>query len=205
VNDSTGKNDKAALRKQALARRDALPVAKISQDVCRHLAEWPVFQRAEQVLFYFPFRNEVDLRPLYYEFPNKAWFLPAVLPSHDMLFRRVEADFALDAAIGSGRYGIPEPPAHAAIWHNQGKPALLLTPGLMFDCRGYRLGYGKGYYDRFLSQLAGQADALTRVGIVAEDLLCQTLPHDGWDMPMTYLATECGLREVGPSQPSPVA
>lgn len=175
-----------------MARREALPVAEISREVCSRMSEWDLFRRAEQVLFYFPFRHEIDLRALFYEFPEKAWFLPAVLPSHAMAFRRVGPDFKMD----NGRYGIPEPPEHATAWVNRGESALLLAPGLMFDVEGYRLGYGKGYYDRFLNQPPVQQAAMTLAGIVPEALLCPSLPHDGWDIPMAFLATETGIRKA---------
>jgi 5-formyltetrahydrofolate cyclo-ligase len=191
---------KASLRKQALLWRAQLPMAEISLALCARLAAWPVFQRASQVLFYYPFRGEVDLRSLWHEFPQKAWYLPAISPAQDMIFRRVDADLALQP----GRYGILEPPATASPWTGPGPATLLLIPGLLYDAQGFRLGYGKGYYDRFLSLPQMQSAACPKVGVAPTALIHPALAHDPWDAPVDFLATEEGVRPVGglPSLPS---
>ena len=65
------------------------------------------------------------------------------------------------------------------------KNSVCLVPGLAFDRHGFRLGYGKGYYDRFLSGYTG-----FKIGIVYEECLCQRLPHGYYDVAVDLLVTE---------------
>ena len=69
-----------------------------------------------------------------------------------------------------------------------------LVPGLAFDRSGVRLGRGKGYYDRLLSQLRPDAAV---IGVAPEALVVEALPHEGHDRRMTHLLTESGLSAVG--------
>ena len=71
---------------------------------------------------------------------------------------------------------------------------MALVPGLCFDERGTRLGYGLGYYDRLLPLL--RSDALI-VGVTADALVVPELPKAPFDVPMTHLVTESGVRQVG--------
>jgi 5-formyltetrahydrofolate cyclo-ligase len=75
---------------------------------------------------------------------------------------------------------------------NPGTIDLALVPGLAFDRHGWRLGYGGGFFDRFLSQFSG-----VNLGITFDALLLDSLPHDTYDIPLNYVVTEKGLVEVG--------
>lgn len=187
------KPSKPALRKQALAMREQLPIAELSHAICTHLGEWSRFQQARQVLFYFPFRNEVDLRPLCRQHPEKEWYLPAVMSAQVLIFRRTGVDLVLQP----GTYGIPEPPEASEVW-SACSDTLLFVPGVLFAGDGYRLGYGKGYYDRFFSQANVQETNCIKVGIVPTALIQAALPHDAWDVPMDFLATELDVRPISP-------
>ena len=63
--------------------------------------------------------------------------------------------------------------------------ALCLVPGLCFDGKGYRLGYGKGYYDRFLAKFRGAT-----LGLCYNDFLQDCLPVGDYDLPVQQIATE---------------
>lgn len=199
MNDpSISENQKNTLRKQALALRAQLPNEAISGAICQHLAQWPVFKAANQVLFYHPFRHEVDLLPLARQFPEKRWYLPAVMSHNHLEFFQYHPEHPLK----HGKYGIQEPPATAEPLGSPEAGAILLTPGLMFDQQGYRLGYGKGYFDKFLNTLAQSGQLLIRVGIVPQALVQKRLPVDAWDMPMHFMVTESGILTIdNPSKP----
>jgi 5-formyltetrahydrofolate cyclo-ligase len=66
---------------------------------------------------------------------------------------------------------------------------LVLTPGLAFDLHGWRLGYGGGFYDRFLSR----QHTLISLGVTYQALLLPDLPHQVHDVPVKYLVTENGV------------
>ena len=82
-----------------------------------------------------------------------------------------------------GMYGIKEPPVvHSA--DNFTESSLCIVPALAFDIKGFRLGYGKGYYDRFLERFKGIS-----MGLCFSDCLCEKLPRDSYDKKVDYIVT----------------
>ncbi len=73
-------------------------------------------------------------------------------------------------------------------------PSLLLVPLLAFDRRGYRLGYGGGFYDRTLAQLR-QRGAIRAIGLAFGGQEVDAVPHDGFDQPLDGVLCESGLIE----------
>ena len=65
---------------------------------------------------------------------------------------------------------------------------LVLVPGLAYDQEGWRLGYGGGYYDRFLKGFMG-----TSLGVIYDALLLNALPHDANDVQMDFIVSENGI------------
>lgn len=109
--------------------------------------------------------------------------LPKCLPERQMVFCQVTNSQQLHR----GAYGILEP--NAACLTLESLPetgCVCLVPGLAFDRAGYRLGYGGGYYDRFLQQ----HPQLIRVGYCPSMHVAETLPREETDCPVQYLITE---------------
>lgn len=71
---------------------------------------------------------------------------------------------------------------------------VVLVPGLCFDDRGTRLGYGRGYYDRLLPRLPARVPT---VGVVHDALVVRGVPREPHDAPVRYLVSESGLRSTG--------
>lgn len=69
--------------------------------------------------------------------------------------------------------------------------AVCVVPGLSFDRRGFRLGYGKGYYDRFLEKFT-----IITVGLCYNELLSGALPADAYDVPVDYIALQDSFIKV---------
>ncbi|MBP0963302.1 MAG: 5-formyltetrahydrofolate cyclo-ligase, partial [Oscillospiraceae bacterium] len=90
----------------------------------------------------------------------------------------------------AGKYGIPEPAAHCAAAAAT-ECSLCIVPGLAFDLCGYRIGYGGGYYDRFLQSFPGQS-----VGLVRQSFLCKTLPKEPFDQAVDAVVTQNGWLEI---------
>ena len=86
----------------------------------------------------------------------------------------------------SGSFGVREPSLAAPQYNmDLDGQALCLVPGLCFDNKGYRLGYGKGYYDRFLAKFRG-----VTLGLCYNDFLQDCLPVGDYDLPVQQIATE---------------
>ncbi len=182
-------NSKALLRQKARQLRASLDIPTISRDICNHLEAWPIFAKAETVLFYSAFRDEIDLMPIVSRFPEKKWFLPAVEAGQSMVFRRYKPGDSLT----EDRYGILSPSAQASPLENLASGDVILLPGLTFDRHGHRLGYGKGYYDRFLQGVRKQNPGVILAGTLPYALLSEKIPADTWDVPADVLVTEQGI------------
>jgi 5-formyltetrahydrofolate cyclo-ligase len=163
---------------------------RASRAICAHLAAWDIFQNTDTILTYMPMRTEVDLRPLLTDFPEKHWLLPRILPGEDgrMGFHPYDPDHLVVHP-----FGMAEPAPHLP-QVSADNIQLVLAPGLAFDRSGWRLGYGGGYYDRFLKEFGGVS-----VGVVFQALLLEALPHGEHDVPMQGLVTESELIKIGES------
>lgn len=187
-------NQKLQLRKRCHQIRNSLTEEfrlQASQAICDFLANWSVFQQSETILSYMPIKSEVDLTPLFDSFLGKRWVLPRILPGeeHRMSFHMYDP-----ALLVYHPFGMAEPDPDLPVIA-PGEIELCLTPGLAFDSHGWRLGYGGGYFDRFLMDYDG-----TSVGVVYQELLLETVPHGHYDIPMNWLVTETGLFQCQPAQ-----
>jgi 5-formyltetrahydrofolate cyclo-ligase len=179
---------KEALRQESKHIRAGLSEdtrRKASEQICEMVAGWAVFQRCDTVVSYMPMRSEVDLTRLFSQFPEKNWGIPRIQAGGRMVFHVYDAEKLVEHT-----FGMLEPdPACAPI--SPQMIQLVLVPGLAFDRRGWRLGYGGGFYDRFL-----QASPGIPVGVTYQALVRPGIPHQEHDIPMRYLASESGIELV---------
>lgn len=85
-----------------------------------------------------------------------------------------------------GAYGIEEPDISLCAEATADKETVVIVPGLSFDLNGYRLGFGKGYYDRFISSNTEP----TYVGLCYSDCICKALPNNEYDKKVSAFVTE---------------
>lgn len=178
---------KEALRKRLSAVRRTLDQAargERAQKACALLVQEPEFERAQVVLSYAPLRFELDPGDAVQRALSlgKQVLLPRVIPdSHELaLHLYVPGDELEESGMGV-REPLPTSPRMAPE-----SVQLVLVPGLAFDGRGYRLGFGKGYYDRLLPTLP-QA---RRFGLAFELSLLPEVPCEEHDVPMDVVITE---------------
>jgi 5-formyltetrahydrofolate cyclo-ligase len=160
--ESTAIDDlKATLRRDALARRDALPAglrAAAAQAIA--LRPFPVVVLPGAIVSGFmPLKSEINPLPLMRKLSDAGakLALPVVAGKGKPLIMRA---FAFGETLASGVWGIREPKSDAP----QVFPDILLVPLLAFDRRGHRIGYGAGYYDMTITALRAQK-AIVAVGI----------------------------------------
>lgn len=183
-------DQKSQLRQRCKSIRNRLgekACQRASQAVCAYLAEWEIFQTAERILTYMPIHTEIDLRSLLSAYPQKRWLLPRIIPGEvgHMVFHQYDPDHLIVHP-----FGMAEPAPHL-LEIPAVEIQLVLAPGLAFDRSGWRLGYGGGFFDRFLKDFGGVS-----VGVVYRNLLLNTIPHGRYDVPMSWLVTEDGLFKV---------
>jgi 5-formyltetrahydrofolate cyclo-ligase len=185
---------KAALRRQVLARRDAIGAearAEASVAICAAAADLIAARHPAVVAGYWPIRSEVDCRPLLEKLlaDGVAVALPVVTGDHAILFRRWHRGDAL-APAGFGTLG---PSAAAA----EAVPDVVVMPLAGFDTAGHRLGYGKGHYDRALARLRSAGGRPYLVGLAFADQQVAPIPFEDHDIRLDMVVTERGLRSLG--------
>lgn len=88
-------------------------------------------------------------------------------------------------------YDLKEPKAIKNNYIHKDEIDLLIVPGILFDKRGYRIGFGGGYYDRFLTDFNN-----TTLSLVSEIQLVDEVPYESFDIPVQYIVTEKGLQKT---------
>lgn len=185
------KEQKKKLRADYQARRRAMdPAVKAELDakIVAAFTSLVSYRYAETLLLYYPRKDEVDIRPLIAAAlaAGKKVALPRCKTDHQMDFFFVESENDLC----SGAFGIMEPNESCLLFdpNTDSRGALMVIPGLSFDKEGYRLGYGKGYYDRYLEDRS-----FNTAGLVYSDFVERRLPHGRFDLPVRFLVTEKGV------------
>lgn len=183
---------KRTLRSSMLARRRSLGAdlwQSASRAAQQRLQMLGPFQQATRVALYAPLMNELDTALLFVAArqAGKQVLYPLVCDDR-LAFHEITALEQL----GRGSFGILEPcPVSAGQVH---EPAdLMVVPGVAFDLRGHRIGFGKGYYDRYL---AGLKQLPILVGLCHDFQLCDEVPAEGHDIRMDYVVTECRVVQV---------
>lgn len=145
---------KRALRKQLIAKRREMPAdVKKAADEAIFQKLLPLLNAADVVLVYVSTEIEVDTRRvLSYCFDNNIRVAVPVSGDAELDFYEIRSFSELQ----SGRYGILEPVNRETAVVGT-KDSLCIVPALCADGSGLRLGYGKGYYDRFLSGFSGRS------------------------------------------------
>lgn len=191
---------KEALRKVMTLRRDELSGeerSKRSEQACKFASEVMNRFQLQSMMIYVPFRSELDSRPLV----EWAWkqgiqvIVPRSLPQdRSMELYKLQAWNELIP----GAYGIPEPdPLRSQKWNRPG-PDIIWVPGLAFDRKGGRLGYGGGYYDRLSDRLSQGAQDNAQIseplwmGIGYEVQVLEHIPMEEHDRVLDGLVTELG-------------
>jgi len=181
VNVTGVAEEKRRLRAWARAQRAGLP--DVSPAVTAHLAAWLRALGARRVLAYRAFAGEPDVSGLagaFELFTTRAnWRPEPHLTVHPW-----------ESATFVNRVGILEPPRDAP-GVDAGLLDAVLVPGLAFDASGVRLGYGGGFYDRFLAGLR-----VPCVGVIQEALVLPGVPAEPHDACLPFLATEGGVRRT---------
>ena len=156
---------------------------KIDQEIFSRLLRSELFRSAETVFTYCSVNDEIDTRAFMRACLDRGKVLCVPRCEKErgiMTARRIHTE----AELCPGKYGIPEPPANADCVSSE-KIDLCIVPCLAIDLSGRRLGYGGGYYDRFLRLVSGKTAALC-----AESRIMQAIPHDAFDVPCDLIYTE---------------
>lgn len=151
---------------------------------------WDVVGRASRVMSYLSFGDEVETFPLVRRLfaAGKSVAVPYI---HQGTTNLIAAEISnLESDLQLGPMGILEPRADRLRAIDPKAIDLHVVPGIAFDEMGFRIGYGKGHYDRFLLLRSPRSVA---VGVAFDIQVVECLPHDLWDIPVDAIATESQL------------
>lgn len=177
--------DKNNLRHKYLLARNNLPkeeVKRASNVIFDKVLKTNEFLACRNVLLYASYNNEV----ITYSFFKSALrngknvYFPKCYDDFNMRFYKADSIDDLNV----GMYGIYEPDECCEEYINS-EDSLCIVPGICFDKKRYRLGYGKGYYDRFLCGFKGKT-----IGVVIDEFVVDELPVFYTDLKIDMIITD---------------
>lgn len=177
--------DKEVIRADMLCRRRSLfqeQVVHLSRRAQQRLLSTAFYATANSVALYRPVHQETD---------TETVFHAAIDQGKTVSFPRIEGETLVFVAVTSlaqlviGKFGVAEPGLDLPV--TEQVPEITLVPGVAFDRRGHRLGYGRGFYDRYLSRCSGKTYS---VGLAYAFQLCDAIPKDDHDQRLDALVTD---------------
>ncbi len=191
---------KQELRRSARQKRSQLDESlrrEYSRRICRHLSKSTLFLSAARIHCYRSFGAEVETEELFAAAyaGSKQVVVPVTDPNNPGEMRHLCVP--RDQVYAPGRFNVPEPvfapgALPVEVRAEEFKPEdLVILPLLAFDRTGVRLGYGGGYYDRFLA-----ACGATRVGLAFGLQESEKLPVEAHDVRLEVVVTEAGVRRL---------
>lgn len=159
--------DKINLRKHAKEIRKNLPLEVISENLANLIKKSDVFKSSENVMLFYPTKYEINLLSLICE--NKNFYLPRVNCETLEVCKYDIGDKLQKSALN-----ILEPCFESV---NSEILDLIIVPALMVDKKGYRLGYGGGFYDRFLADIKAK-----KICAIPKELYVESLPIEKYDV-----------------------
>lgn len=191
--------DKKTLRKQLAEKRNALYATSEFNTLCfqlqQHIANHALFQSAKIICTYAPTKSEINVNliaQIAWE-QQKTVLYPRCSKTQKGLMKFYQCrDFS---DLEQGAYDILEPKETCA-WYPENilnsPDTLVLVPALAYSKEGYRLGYGQGFYDRFLALIP----LAVSLGITLTALLSEKIIIEPWDKAVKFLATENGIQKI---------
>ena len=181
---------KSELRREYTPMREAMDpgeVERLSEKIIDTILKLPVFKRAETVMVYLNFKNEVDsLRMIEESYKaGKKVVIPYCVKETMEIIPSELND--IETEIVKGKNGYLQAKRECV------KPVpieeidLIVVPGIAFDKRCYRLGFGAGYYDRFLRKLNFEKPT---IGLCYDFQIIHSIPIEDHDIPLDFVITE---------------
>nr|WP_245975368.1 5-formyltetrahydrofolate cyclo-ligase [Oceanobacillus chungangensis] len=178
---------KSELREKMISKLENIAADKkreIEGQLADNLFQSEAWQRAKSIGITISQGMEWNTQPII----EKAWeqgkdvYVPKCLPKEKkLIFYRFESYDQLEVVY----YNLQEPKADETLKAEKDAIELLLVPGLVFDGRGYRIGFGGGYYDRFLTDFPNRT-----ISLAAVFQLIDQVPREVYDIPVEQIITE---------------
>jgi 5-formyltetrahydrofolate cyclo-ligase len=183
-------SEKERIRRRILALRSSLgkrEIARKSAQIKDALFNLEEFKKARSVSFYLSMESEVQTGEMIREAAagGKRVVVPYIDPqSRELTLSELKSP---DEELVPGPYAVMQPREEHLRPVTVAQVELMVVPGLAFDVRGNRLGFGKGYYDRLLSH---KGEATVCIGLAFQFQMMDEVPAGRHDVPMDIIVTE---------------
>ena len=169
--------DKNQLRKWAKEIRSNLDMKFLSEKLAEKLRQTDEYKNSKNVMIFYPLENEVDLLSLL-EDKSKTFYLPKI-EGEELLCCKYDSDTELCESCFRTKEPVSGEVESTVL-------DLIIVPALACDKNNYRLGYGKGFYDRFL----GVNSKAKSIVCIPRELLVETVYPNEFDIPVDKVITE---------------
>lgn len=185
---------KAKLRQEILEARRTLPesfVKEAEKKVFTRLLESDIFKNASHVMIYVDFQNEIRTKKIieYLLDVKKDVVVPLISKDKSKI---IPVKIGSPEELSLGHFGIHEPKNESNIF-SKDLLDLIIVPGVVFDKAGNRIGFGKGYYDGFLSSLKGKVPF---IALAYDFQVLESIPSGSHDVKMDYILTPDQLIKI---------
>lgn len=180
--------EKKIIRDQILKNKekiDKISLNSYSYSIIDTLHNTSYYKNAKTIMTFISFGAEVDTHDFIKQSikNNKRIVVPITLPETKQLKLSEVLDFG---ELETGYYDILTPKKEFIRYVDPSEVDLIIVPGVAFDREGYRIGYGGGYYDRFLSKLGH----IPKISLAFDMQLIDKVPREDFDIPVDYIITE---------------
>ena len=171
-----------------------------SDEVCKNILSWKIYQNAKTILFYMPLKTEPNIFKIIEDSfsQKKECYIPKITDEITMKFFLVEKEKSILEQVEAGFYGILEPKENLPQLKIETLPKkeniLILIPAMAFDKNKNRIGKGKGFYDRFLSKIfENYQENITLAGISFDCFIYDKIPTEKNDMKVDFIISDCKI------------
>lgn len=187
--------EKKKLRQEVLLKRSQLAPAereRMSREAAGKLLDFSPLVRQKAIFLFSSYGDEIDTRPLIQQAMQRGQevWLPLTVADEKRIVPYV---YEKDSMLRQGVYGIWEPDPTRSKKADVSRLGAVILPGVAFDANGGRLGYGGGYYDRFLAQLTHKP---LLIGYGFSMQMVEHVPTEQHDQKLDFLVIESGV--IGP-------
>ncbi|MGA2791770.1 MAG: 5-formyltetrahydrofolate cyclo-ligase [Candidatus Bathyarchaeia archaeon] len=188
---------KRMLRTQMLALRNSKPASELDQlssKITARLLELPKVKEARTISTYLDIGSEVRTRGLVgWALENgKRLIVPVVDQANQRL---IFSEFKAPEELERGAHGIPEPKSEFRRPVALEQADVILVPGVAWDQRGFRIGYGAGYYDRSINALRTH---IATIGLAYDFQFISNVPRSRYDQRVDRIVTESRIIDTTP-------
>jgi len=188
--------EKHKVRKMALKLRDQIPKHEkksLDRAITDHLFAWDIYKNSKTLFCYVNFRSEVSTMGIIEHALREKRIVAVPKINFEKSEMRALVIDSVDNCLKPGGYGILEPDDSCPEL-DYTTLDLVIAPGCAFTRRGERLGYGGGYYDRFLVKQRSLNLSTIVCTLTYDRLILEKLPVKDNDIPVDYLITESGVK-----------